>query len=89
MKLILFNKAQSVFFNQQISLVDECFQLMNISDSCGYQFHDIFGAKTTFVKHDRQRQHSVFLVLRTREGLMPTITKLKLSPSGEIPFKHA
>ena len=51
--------------------------------------HDISGTKTTFINHDWQRQDFVFLILRTREGLMSTKTKLRLSPSGETPFKHA
>ena len=35
------------------------------------------------------RQHFIFLLLRTREGYMPTITKSRLIAAGEIPFKHA
>ena len=76
-------------FNQQIFSINGYFQLTNVSDSCGYQFHDIFRAKTTGVYHDWQRQHFMFLILRTREGLMSPITKLRLSPSEETPFKHA
>ena len=33
--------------------------------------------------------HFVFLLLRTREGCMPTMTKSRLIAAGEIPFKHA
>ena len=62
---------------------------MDISDSCGYQTHNIFGAKTTFMCHDWQRQHFMLLILRTREGLMSTITKLRLSLAEETLFKHA
>ena len=35
------------------------------------------------------KRHFIFLLLRTREGYMPTITKSRLIPAGEIPFKHA
>ena len=34
-------------------------------------------------------QHFIFLLLRTREGYMPTIKKSRLIAAGEIPFKHA
>ena len=34
-------------------------------------------------------QHFMFLLLRTREGYMPTITKSRLIAAREIPFKHA
>ena len=34
-------------------------------------------------------QHFIFLLLRTREGYIPTITKSRLIAAGEIPFKHA
>ena len=52
-------------------------------------FHDIFRTKTTFVNHDWSRRHFMILILRTREAYMPTITKSRLSPSEETPFKHA
>ena len=34
-------------------------------------------------------QHFIFLLLRTRKGYIPTITKSRLIAAGEIPFKHA
>ena len=34
-------------------------------------------------------QHFKFLLLRTREGYMPTITKSRLIAAREIPFTHA
>ena len=33
--------------------------------------------------------HFTFLLLRTREGYMPAITKSRLITAGEIPLKHA
>ena len=35
------------------------------------------------------RRPFIFLLLRTREGYMPTITKSRLIPSEGTPFKHA
>ena len=35
------------------------------------------------------KRHFIFLLLRTREGYMPTITKSRLITAREIPFKHA
>ena len=35
------------------------------------------------------RRHFIFLLLRTREGYMSTITKSRWITAGEIPFKHA
>ena len=35
------------------------------------------------------KRHFIFLLLRTREGCMPTLTKSRLIAAREIPFKHA
>ena len=42
--------------------INEYFRLMWVS------IHDMFRAKTTFECHDWHRRHSIFLILRTREG---------------------
>ena len=88
--VLMLNQAHlssKAHFLQQSSVnifsINEYFRFMRVS------VHDIFKAKTIFVCHDWQRQHFIFLILRTREGHMSIITKLRLSSSEETLFKQA
>ena len=66
-----------------------------VSDHVGINFFDYFQTMTTFRNHVRQRRlfpwalHFIFLLLRTREGYMSTITKSGPLTAKTIPFKHA
>ena len=88
--IVSFHKAQRIF-HSIILFTDEYYQIIQVL---------IF----TTIAEQRQlswimsgkddisvwlKRHFIFLLLRTREGYMPTITKSRLIAAREIPFKHA
>ena len=81
--IVPFHKSQRIFHLKIL------FYRRILSDHEGTSIHNYFWTKMTFIDHVKQRRHFMFLLLRTREGYMPTITKSGLIAAGEIPFKHA
>ena len=86
--VFLYTKSTNISFNNYLSLT-------NIIWSCGYQYLQLFLITTTFRDHVRQRpfslwtRHFIFLLLRTREGYMSTITKSRLITAGTFSIKQA
>ena len=76
--VLMLNQAHlssKAHFLQQSSVnifsINEYFRFMRVS------VHDIFKAKTIFVCHDWQRQHFIFLILRTREHVYHNKIKIE------------